>query len=505
MLQFGWATACLWRDCAHLLESPLAEGPAARRQDDPFYRIGAVEVEALPDRIMLAVDRQQGRAAPGDLLHDEPAGADEHLLVGEGDDGPPPDCGQGRRQPGRSDDARHYPFGRTQSRFGKRIGTAGHLDSGSRERLFQSRVVVRVGNRGESRPQSTRLLGQTLRVPVRGERLDLEAIRITRQQIDRALTDGAGRPENRHASNPAAAVAGGGGRVHRHASRLRPPIKVSRATTGITASSPSSLSRSPPCPGMRPLEVLHAEPALCHELGKIAELLDNRKARADGCQRHSRRDPEPCRGGPPNQGRAGRAPGQPGPGFSRAPARCQSWPAKDPPDRSKPRYRSPRRRQAAIAAWPGRRAHRAPTTRGRRKAEQPRWRRKLSIAARHLLFCAPPIKPAPRPSRAVPRASPVERRAMRSRPPPERPPPAGSRSGQNGRRDIGVPIPTPLRRRQRRSTAEARANRTRSRRSAEAPAPAPTRRAAPGHCWRPTLAHPRNGRFGIQRDPTEAP
>ena len=133
----------------------------------------------MPDRIVLAVHRQQGRAAAGNLLHDEPAGADQHLLVGKGDDRPPPDCGQGRGQPGCSDNARHYPFCRTQSRFGKGIGAASRLDPGSRERLFQHRIVVGVGNRGELRPQSTRLLGQTLRVAVRGERLDLEAIRIT--------------------------------------------------------------------------------------------------------------------------------------------------------------------------------------------------------------------------------------------------------------------------------------------------------------------------------------
>ena len=120
MLQFGWATACLRRDGAHLLEGSLAERAAARRQDDPFDRLGAVEIEALPDRIVLAVDRQQGGAATGDLLHDEPAGADQHLLVGEGDDGPAPDRGQGRRQPGGADDARHHPFGRPQRRLDQR-------------------------------------------------------------------------------------------------------------------------------------------------------------------------------------------------------------------------------------------------------------------------------------------------------------------------------------------------------------------------------------------------
>src|SRR6202030_2437669 len=214
------------------------ERPAARGQNDPFDRIGTSEVETLPYGIMFTVHRQQGGAASGDLLHDEPAGANEHLLVCEGDDGPAPDRGQGRRQPDRPDDARHYPF-----------GTAGRLDSGSGERLLQNRVVVGVGDRGETRPQKSRLLGETLRVPVRGERLDFEAIRTTRQQIDRALTDGAGRPENRHSTDPAATVAEGGGRVHCHSSKLRPPITVSRGATETTARSPSSLSRSPPCPG----------------------------------------------------------------------------------------------------------------------------------------------------------------------------------------------------------------------------------------------------------------
>src|SRR5260370_25128764 len=80
-------------DCWHLLESPLAEWPAARRENDPLDRIGAIEVEALPYRIMFAVDRQQRRAEARHLLHNKAACADEHLLVGEGDNGPSPDRG----------------------------------------------------------------------------------------------------------------------------------------------------------------------------------------------------------------------------------------------------------------------------------------------------------------------------------------------------------------------------------------------------------------------------
>jgi hypothetical protein len=59
----------LRRNLPHILEFPLAERPAARGQYDSLDRIDPVEIEALPDRVVLAIDRQQSGAASGDFLH----------------------------------------------------------------------------------------------------------------------------------------------------------------------------------------------------------------------------------------------------------------------------------------------------------------------------------------------------------------------------------------------------------------------------------------------------
>src|SRR6516225_8733038 len=44
-------------DLPHVLEASLTERPAAGRQNNPFDCIDAGEIEALPDRIVLTVDR----------------------------------------------------------------------------------------------------------------------------------------------------------------------------------------------------------------------------------------------------------------------------------------------------------------------------------------------------------------------------------------------------------------------------------------------------------------
>ena len=104
----------------------------------------------------------------------------------------------------------------------------------------------RIADHGEARPQSARLLGQTCGIPIGGKRLDHKAVRIAQQQIDGVLPDRSGRAEDRDATRSIAARLSAVARVHCHARMLRPSIRVSRATSGTTASRPSSLSRSPP-------------------------------------------------------------------------------------------------------------------------------------------------------------------------------------------------------------------------------------------------------------------
>ena len=80
-------------------------------------------IEALPNRIMLAVDRQQGCSAAAHFLHDQSAGADEYLLVCQGDDDPASNRGQCRSQPRRADNSRHHPIGGALRRLHQRLRT----------------------------------------------------------------------------------------------------------------------------------------------------------------------------------------------------------------------------------------------------------------------------------------------------------------------------------------------------------------------------------------------
>src|SRR5437868_12092205 len=99
-----------------------------------------------------------------------------------------------------------------------------------------------------------------------GQRLDGELVAMAQQEVDRALAYRAGRSEDGDPARLSRAFRlrfrrmiarpglGPADRCYRHVSTLPPPIRVKRATAGTTASRPSSRSRRPPCPGMRPLE-----------------------------------------------------------------------------------------------------------------------------------------------------------------------------------------------------------------------------------------------------------
>ena len=71
------------------------ERAARGGQDQPSHPSRRA-VEHLEDGVVLAIDRQQRGAVPPHLGHHQRAGADQALLVGEGDHGAAPDRGQGR-------------------------------------------------------------------------------------------------------------------------------------------------------------------------------------------------------------------------------------------------------------------------------------------------------------------------------------------------------------------------------------------------------------------------
>ena len=63
----------------------VSERPAGRGEHDRFDRVRGVPVEALEERRVLAVDRQQRASSPLPRRECEVAGGDEALLVREGE------------------------------------------------------------------------------------------------------------------------------------------------------------------------------------------------------------------------------------------------------------------------------------------------------------------------------------------------------------------------------------------------------------------------------------
>src|SRR6185437_6584755 len=82
--------------------------------------------------------------------------------------------------------------------------------------------------------------------------LDGERLALPLDEVERVAADGAGASQHGHAARGAPL----GGRGHRQAMTPPPPQRLRAATAGSTASKPSSRSRTPPWPGMRPLESL---------------------------------------------------------------------------------------------------------------------------------------------------------------------------------------------------------------------------------------------------------
>ena len=111
------AAGLLGRDPGQLLRRQRAKGAAGGGQQDLFNaepgraRAGIGEVktgrQALEDRVMFAVDRQQFGPVVARRVHKQPARHDQGLLVGQQHALAGPGRGQGGQQSGRPDNGRH--------------------------------------------------------------------------------------------------------------------------------------------------------------------------------------------------------------------------------------------------------------------------------------------------------------------------------------------------------------------------------------------------------------
>ena len=193
----GMRHRLLRRRILHFRIAAFQERAAARGQDDALDGGALLEGEDLEDGVVLAVHRQEPRAAALRLVGDERAGADERLLVGERHHDAAAHRRHGGCKPGRSDDRRHDPGGGARGGLDHGGGAGPGLDPATGERRLQNPILRIVGHRGVARAEAARLFGQEGRVLVRDQRLDLVRVGIGRQKLDRVAADRTGRAENR--------------------------------------------------------------------------------------------------------------------------------------------------------------------------------------------------------------------------------------------------------------------------------------------------------------------
>src|SRR5687767_8499150 len=80
------------------------ERTAAGRQNNAFELFAAAGLQALENRAVLAIDRQDGRTSAGSQLHNQRTGHDERLFISDGDAATLRNGSPGASQAGTSDD-----------------------------------------------------------------------------------------------------------------------------------------------------------------------------------------------------------------------------------------------------------------------------------------------------------------------------------------------------------------------------------------------------------------
>ena len=166
------------------LQRPGAERAARGGEDHSADVLARAGAERLEDRVVLAIDRQHGRAGAGGAAHEQGAGTDQAFLVGERDGRAALDRGQRRLQSGRAADRRHHPVGRTLRRLEQRLFARRRLDAAAGQGIFQLAVGVRIGNDGKLRADVARDLRKRRRVAPRGDGLDAKTFRLALDQIE---------------------------------------------------------------------------------------------------------------------------------------------------------------------------------------------------------------------------------------------------------------------------------------------------------------------------------
>ena len=146
--------------------------------------------------IVLGIDRQQRRLEPRGIAHEGVAGADEALLVGEGDGTSEAQGRMGRAQARRTAHRSHDDVGITSHGFEDGAVACPVGDAGAGQRLAQGGSLALVGERGEIRADLTGELCQGGGIAATDEGADPEALGMLGQQVGGGTTDGPGGAED---------------------------------------------------------------------------------------------------------------------------------------------------------------------------------------------------------------------------------------------------------------------------------------------------------------------
>ena len=171
-----------------LLAGPTAERATRCREHHPVDGAPTVvTTQALVDRTMLAVDRQQFGAGRVPCLAHDRSGGDEGLLVGEAQSSPRFEGGKGDREPGESHHAVDYHLG-SRGCLGQRRPSCQDLSSDGNA-VDQFGGERGIGDRHYRWSKALRLLDEEVEGPGRTDRYDFVPVRPGYHDVERLGTD----------------------------------------------------------------------------------------------------------------------------------------------------------------------------------------------------------------------------------------------------------------------------------------------------------------------------
>ncbi len=190
-------------DChtGHLFKRIHPERTAGGGQDDPFDRGAILSGQHLKNRIVLAVDRQQGATGQIHRIHEQVAATHEAFLVGKRNRAAILGRSKCRLKTCHADNGRHGHVSGNCGSFDQGLASGGGFNAGSRQGILQGAIVPFIRRYRDFRPEFDCLFRQKVCVRSACQRDDLERIPAKMaQDIKRVDADGAGCAQDRYAA-----------------------------------------------------------------------------------------------------------------------------------------------------------------------------------------------------------------------------------------------------------------------------------------------------------------